>query len=58
MHELHPTKSYFDLERSLPRYLDVGTYPEVILQENKHKAIERLHDIAHNYLFKDIFLFE
>ena len=50
--ELKESKDSFDVESKIEKLLVFGSYPEVFLL-NKEDAIQKLDQIASNYLFKD-----
>jgi len=52
--ELAAMYSPFELREKLNDFLIFGTYPEVLLTENKAEKIEILKEISGSYLLKDI----
>ncbi|MFA4864783.1 MAG: ATP-binding protein, partial [Bacteroidales bacterium] len=55
--ELAAGQSKMDTRRTVNRIMRFGTYPSVILEDDR-QALENLNEIASSYLFKDIFTFQ
>lgn len=55
--ELAASHSKMDTNRLINRIMRFGTYPSVILEDDR-QAMENLNEIASSYLFKDIFTFQ
>lgn len=56
--ELLYSSTPYDLNRRLPELLVYGMYPEVVSLTTAMEKSERLREIAHSYLLKDILMFE
>jgi len=54
--EITAGQSKIDARRTVNRIMRFGTYPSVILEDDR-QALENLNEIASSYLFKDIFTF-
>jgi uncharacterized protein len=54
--ELAANYSKLDARRLMNKIMRFGTYPSVILQDERN-ALENLNEIASSYLFKDIYTF-
>jgi len=52
--ELSGIYSQFDIQQKLNDMLIYGTYPEILITENKSEKIEILKEITGSYLLKDI----
>jgi hypothetical protein len=52
--ELSTVYSLFELQQKLNDFLIYGTYPEVLITDNKSEKIEILKEITGSYLLKDI----
>ena len=52
--ELSAVYSPFELQQKLNDFLIYGSYPEVLLAENKSEKIDTLKEITGSYLLKDI----
>lgn len=46
--------SRFELENALEDFLIYGSYPEVLLENDKDKKVKILNELASSYLFKDV----
>ncbi|MBP6872649.1 MAG: ATP-binding protein [Bacteroidales bacterium] len=55
--ELEAVYSKMDAQRLISKIMRFGTYPSVILEDDRHAA-ENLNEIASSYLFKDIFTYQ
>jgi len=55
--ELHAEKNYLEQQRTIPRQLILGSYPQVALS-NENEGIDILKEITNSYLFKDIYTFQ
>lgn len=55
--ELALNYSTLDAKRLLNKIMRFGTYPSVILQDDRY-SLENLNEIASSYLFKDIYTFQ
>lgn len=55
--ELEAVYSKMDAKRLISKIMRFGTYPSVILEDDRH-AMENLNEIASSYLFKDIFTYQ
>ncbi|MDZ7793814.1 MAG: ATP-binding protein [Spirochaetia bacterium] len=58
LQELLYTSTPYDLNRRLPELLVYGMYPEVVSLTSAAEKSERLREIAHSYLLKDILEFD
>lgn len=58
--QLEMSKIYipFDLKTKLEEFLIYGSYPEVVVTDEKNEKIRILHEISGSYLMKDILEFE
>jgi len=52
--ELSAVYTHFELQQKLNDFLIYGTYPEVLITDNKFEKIEILKEITGSYLLKDI----
>lgn len=50
--------SSFELKNTLADFLIYGSYPEVLLEENKEKKVKILTELISSYLFKDALAFD
>ena len=55
--ELYESLNFIEQQRKLPILLRFGSYPEIV-EKNENETIERLRELTHSYLFKDIFNFQ
>jgi hypothetical protein len=46
--------SRFELKQALPDFLVYGSYPEILLEEDKMKKQKILNELVSSYLFKDV----
>jgi hypothetical protein len=46
--------SRFELKQALPDFLVYGSYPEILLEEDKVKKQKILNELVSSYLFKDV----
>jgi hypothetical protein len=56
--ELFVNKGGLEVNRELPSFLVYGSYPQVVNSLSKEEKILSLGQIANNYLYKDIFVYE
>ncbi len=48
----------YDFEKLLPQFLIYGMYPDVLLANSSQQKAERVTELAHSYLLKDILDFD
>ncbi|MFH1299305.1 MAG: ATP-binding protein [Patescibacteria group bacterium] len=56
--ELKDRYSDYELKEKLEEFLIFGSYPEIITSESREEKIEKIEEIAHSYLLKDILQLE
>jgi len=56
--ELSKIYNKFELKEKIQDFLIFGSYPEVLIEENRNRKIEILMEITGSYLLKDILEFE
>lgn len=56
--ELAKTETLFETEQNLENRLIFGSYPEVVLSQNREDKREILNGILDNYLFRDLLVFQ
>jgi len=56
--ELNNSFNPFDLRTKLDEFIIFGSYPEVLIADDKKEKIRILHEISGSYLMKDILEFE
>ena len=55
--ELHSDKNFIEQQRTIPKHLIYGSYPQVAIS-NENECTNILKEITNSYLFKDIFTFQ